>query len=97
MDIFSQAHLLTAVLSWRGGLFALGVVLTKLTGTGNLQDIGSGNIGATNVASNWPERTCCRNLAAGTAAKAVAVLIAREMSGSRFDRRTFLLGHNFPV
>ena len=99
MDIFSQANLLTAVISYVGGSIPFGLVLTKLTGTGNLRDIGSGNIGATNVL-----RTGRRGLAAATllldgAKGAAAVLLAREISleAALIAGLFAVLGHNFPV
>ncbi len=99
MDIFSQAHLLTAVLSYVGGSIPFGVVLTKLTGTGNLQDIGSGNIGATNVLRTGRKGLAAATLLLDAAKGAAAVLIAREISleAALIAGLFSVLGHNFPV
>ena len=99
VDIFSQAYLLTAVLSYVGGSIPFGVVLTKLTGTGNLQDIGSGNIGATNVLRTGRKGLAAATLLLDAAKGAAAVLIAREISieAALIAGLFAILGHNFPV
>ncbi len=99
MDILSQTNLLIALLSYLAGSIPFGLVLTKMTGAGNLREIGSGNIGATNVL-----RTGRRGLAAATlvldAAKGGAtVLIANTISleATLIAGLFAVIGHNFPI
>jgi glycerol-3-phosphate acyltransferase PlsY len=97
--MISLPILLTLAGSYLLGSIPFGMVLTRLGGAGDLRQIGSGNIGATNVL-----RTGRKGLAAGTllldgAKGAVAVLIA----GSWAPELAFwaagaaFIGHLYPV
>jgi glycerol-3-phosphate acyltransferase PlsY len=90
---------LTAVVSYLVGSIPFGLLLTKLTGAGDLRAIGSGNIGATNVL-----RTGRKGLAALTMIldilKGVAVVvIAKRWHLDLGVTAAFfaVLGHNFPI
>ena len=81
------------------GSVPFGLVLTRLAGLGDLRDIGSGNIGATNVL-----RTGRKGLAAATVLLdggkgAVAVLIAQLWGPDMALSAGFgaVVGHLFPV
>lgn len=99
MDTFSQVHFLTALLSYVAGSIPFGMVMTKLTGTGNLRDIGSGNIGATNVLRTGRKGLAAATLLLDSAKGAAAVLIAHKISmeTALIAGLFAVLGHNFPV
>ncbi len=90
-----------AIVGYLAGSIPFGLVLTKLAGLGDLRQIGSGNIGATNVL-----RTGNKGLAAATVlldgAKGGAVaLLGAWLTGSLavgiFLGGFAFLGHLFPV
>jgi glycerol-3-phosphate acyltransferase PlsY len=81
------------------GSIPFGLIITKLAGHGDLREIGSGNIGATNVL-----RTGSKGLAALTLALDMLKGTAAVLIGARFNQDAALLaglgaflGHLFPV
>jgi glycerol-3-phosphate acyltransferase PlsY len=88
------------ILGYALGSIPFGLVLTRLAGKGDVRDIGSGNIGATNVL-----RTGSRVLAALTllldCLKATAtILLAQRLIGDQtaiFAATGAMLGHLYPV
>jgi glycerol-3-phosphate acyltransferase PlsY len=91
---------LAALIGYLFGSIPFGLLLTRMAGLGDVRNIGSGNIGATNVL-----RTGNKKLAAGTllldALKATAaVLVANALWGyeaSLIAGFFAFLGHLFPV
>ena len=89
-----------ALLGYAIGSIPFGLLLTRAAGMGDVRNIGSGNIGATNVL-----RTGNKGLAAGTLLldllKGLApVLIAERLGGevaAAFAAGAAVLGHCFPV
>lgn len=101
---FLESSLVVLVL-WAGigyglGSIPFGLLLTKVLGLGNLRDIGSGNIGATNVLRTGSKSAAAATLILDGAKGAVAVLAARMWAGEDAAQVAALmafLGHCFPV
>lgn len=91
---------LVAVLSYLLGSVPFGVVITKTMGLGDLRQIGSGNIGATNVLRTGNKGAALATLLLDAAKGGIAVLIARYTIGedaAQLAGLTAFLGHLFPV
>lgn len=92
--------LLTAVLGYLLGSIPFGVVVTRAMGLGDLRQIGSGNIGATNVLRTGNKAAALATLLLDGGKGAVAVLLARWLVGEDAAQVAGLaafLGHLFPV
>ncbi len=82
------------------GSIPSGVVLAKYMGLGNLRDIGSGNIGATNVLRTGNKKAAALTLLFDAGKGAVAVLLARAFAGPdavQLAALMAMLGHCYPV
>jgi glycerol-3-phosphate acyltransferase PlsY len=82
------------------GSIPFGVIATRLGGAGNLREIGSGSIGATNVLRTGRRDLALITLVADAAKGAVAVLIAAALTstaGAAAAGGAAFLGHLFPV
>ena len=93
------ALFLTAVLAYLLGSIPFGVVLTRAMGLGNLREIGSGNIGATNVLRTGNKGAALATLVLDGAKGTAAVLIARAALAEDAAQVAGLfafLGHLFP-
>ncbi|SOB94694.1 glycerol-3-phosphate 1-O-acyltransferase PlsY [Rhodobacter maris] len=102
-DLHAGAALLLAVagLGYLLGSVPFGVVITKLMGLGDLRQIGSGNIGATNVLRTGNKAAAAATLVLDGAKGAIAVLIARAVLGNESAAivagGAAFLGHLYPV
>lgn len=92
-------YLAAAVLGYMLGAIPFGLVLTKLSGLGDIRSIGSGNIGATNVL-----RTGRKDLAAATLLLDGGKGTAAALLGAYYGPDVMLvaafaafIGHLFPV
>ena len=82
------------------GSIPFGILITRLLGLGDLRQIGSGNIGATNVLRTGNKGAALATLLLDGAKGAVVVLIAHEYHGDFAGQIAGLcafLGHLFPV
>ncbi|WP_170469134.1 glycerol-3-phosphate 1-O-acyltransferase PlsY [Ruegeria arenilitoris] len=92
--------ILWAVLGYLMGSVPFGMVIAKVMGLGNLRNIGSGNIGATNVLRTGNKAAAALTLIFDAAKGAVAVLLARTIAGedaAQIAALAAFLGHCFPV
>jgi glycerol-3-phosphate acyltransferase PlsY len=92
--------LLWAVIGYLLGSIPFGMVLARVMGLGNLREIGSGNIGATNVLRTGNKTAAALTLLLDGGKGAVAVLLARAMAGEDAAQLAALaafLGHCYPI
>jgi len=92
--------LLWASFGYLLGSIPFGMLVAKFMGLGNLRDIGSGNIGATNVLRTGSKPAAFATLVLDGGKGAAAVLLARLIAGEDAAQLAGLmafLGHCFPV
>ena len=92
--------LIVAALGYLLGSIPFGVIITRVLGLGDLRQIGSGNIGATNVLRTGNKGAAAATLILDGAKGAAAVLIARAFAAEDAAQVAGLaafLGHLFPV
>lgn len=91
---------LAAVLGYLLGSVPFGIVITRALGLGDLRQIGSGNIGATNVLRTGNKLAALLTLICDSGKGAAAVLIARALAPEdavQLAGFAAFLGHCFPV
>ena len=92
--------ILVATASYLLGSIPFGLVITRALGMGDLRQIGSGNIGATNVLRTGNRAAAAATLILDAAKGAVAVLLARALVGPDAAQVAALfafLGHLYPI
>lgn len=92
--------LLWALIGYLIGSIPFGVVVARVMGLGNLREIGSGNIGATNVLRTGSKPAAAATLILDAAKGAVALLLARSLAGedaAQVAALAAMIGHCFPV
>jgi glycerol-3-phosphate acyltransferase PlsY len=98
MDILPL--LLAALMGYLFGSIPFGLILTRAAGLGDIRNIGSGNIGATNVLRTGNKKVAAATLVLDALKAVVPILIARYFWGEDAARLAALgafLGHCFPV
>lgn len=89
------------LLGYALGSIPFGLVLTRLTGAGDLRAIGSGNIGATNVLRTGRKGLAAATLLLDLAKGAVPVLVAQALwpgtNGALAAGAGAFLGHLYPL
>ncbi len=101
-EIISSPLVLTvwALLGYLIGSIPFGMILARVMNLGNLRDIGSGNIGATNVLRTGNKTAAALTLLFDGGKGAVAVLLARAMVGedaAQIAAIAAMLGHCYPI
>jgi glycerol-3-phosphate acyltransferase PlsY len=95
----SIAFLIALVGGYLIGSVPFGLLLTKAAGLGDIRQVGSGNIGATNVLRTGRKGLAAATLILDGLKGAVAVLVARQFLGDQdvVVGTAAVLGHLFPV
>lgn len=89
-----------AICGYLIGSIPFGILISRAMGLGNLRDIGSGNIGATNVLRTGSKPAAAATLILDGAKGAIAALLARAMAGEEAAQLAGLMaiiGHCYPV
>ncbi|MGB7244773.1 MAG: glycerol-3-phosphate 1-O-acyltransferase PlsY [Sulfitobacter sp.] len=92
--------LLWAILGYLIGSVPFGVIITQAMGLGNLRDIGSGNIGATNVLRTGNKTAAALTLLLDGGKGALAVFLGRYLGGEDTAQIAGLMamfGHCYPI
>ncbi len=91
---------LTATFAYALGSVPFGIVVVRVFGLGDLRQIGSGNIGTTNVLRTGSKPAAAATLLLDAGKGAVAVLIARSILGedaAQIAGLSAFLGHLYPI
>src|SRR5215216_6772069 len=97
--MLARELIFAVLLGYLSGSIPFGFLLTRLAGRGDVRDIGSGNIGATNVLRTGSKVLAAATLVLDCLKATAAVLIARQiLPGSEsFAAAGALIGHLYPV
>lgn len=101
-DIVTHAALMTitAIAAYLFGAVPFGIVMARLFGLGDLRQIGSGNIGATNVLRAGNKLAAFLTLVLDAGKAGIAVLIANSFVGwdaAQLAGLAAFVGHCYPV
>ena len=92
--------LLVICFSYGLGSIPFGLVLTRLAGAGDIREVGSGNIGATNVLRTGNKKLAIATFVFDAGKGATAVLFATHLTSATLAALAAVLvvvGHCFPV
>lgn len=95
----TSATLLALAVGYLLGSIPFGLLLTRLAGKGDIRDIGSGNIGATNVLRTGSKKLAAATLVLDAVKGALAVLLAQLYwpDAVNFAAGGALIGHLYPA
>jgi glycerol-3-phosphate acyltransferase PlsY len=96
----TREMLLALALGYFFGSIPFGLVLTRVAGKGDIRDIGSGNIGATNVLRTGSKWLAALTLVLDCLKATAAILLAERLLGDEtaaFAATGALIGHLYPV
>ena len=97
---FSGEMGLVLALSYLLGSVPFGLLFTKMAGLGDIRDVGSGNIGATNVLRTGRKDLALATLVMDAGKGAIAVLLTRYMVDpalAPLAGAAAFIGHCFPI
>lgn len=96
----TQEMLFAVALGYLLGSIPFGLVLTRIAGKGDVREIGSGNIGATNVLRTGSKPLAALTLILDCLKATAAVLIAQRLWGAEWGPAAgagALVGHLYPI
>jgi glycerol-3-phosphate acyltransferase PlsY len=96
----TQEMLFALALGYLFGSIPFGLLLARIGGKGDIRDIGSGNIGATNVLRTGSRMLAALTLVLDCLKATAAILLARSLWGESADFASAagaMLGHLYPV
>ena len=96
----TREMLLALALGYLFGSIPFGLILTRLAGRGDIRNIGSGNIGATNVLRTGSKPLAVLTLLMDCLKATVAIVVAQLLFGREtgpFAATGALIGHLYPV
>ncbi|MEM7439205.1 MAG: glycerol-3-phosphate 1-O-acyltransferase PlsY [Pseudomonadota bacterium] len=99
-DLTALQAIAVLIAGYALGSIPFGVVVARVMGLGNLRDIGSGNIGATNVLRTGNKMAAFLTLVFDAGKGLVALLVARAVLGEAAGQLAgfaAFLGHLFPI
>ena len=99
MPAMDSATIIALVVGYLLGSIPFGLLLTRFAGKGDIRDIGSGNIGATNVLRTGSKGLAAATLLLDALKGAVAVLLAQRFlpEAVNFAAAGALVGHLYPA
>ncbi|HSQ98392.1 MAG TPA: glycerol-3-phosphate 1-O-acyltransferase PlsY [Sphingomicrobium sp.] len=96
----TREMLFALALGYLFGSVPFGLVLTRIAGKGDVRQIGSGNIGATNVLRTGSKALAALTLVLDCLKATAAILVAQRLFGEQagaYAATGALLGHLYPV
>ena len=99
MESISQTYVLTAIIAYLAGSIPFGLILVNITGAGNLREIGSGNIGATNVLRTGHMNIAIATLILDCSKGGITVIVAQShgLDLAVISGVCSVVGHIFPI